>query len=359
MRRLVTAAALVAGLLPVMAGSASAVNPAGSIFEVAPSTAAVGDTVQVIARGLPKSSDYEVEVCGDKALQGSADCDNSHSVTGVAGAEGSFVVNLGVSVPPVPCPCVVAAFSQKLDQPATANLAIVGAPQGATVGQAPSGSLTVQSVVLRGSKTLGEWFGAAPKRILQLNLYNALNAPATNVPVSVTYSSGNGQRTPVPAPPVPTVRPGATFDYSVPIKFPTFATGTYNVSGLVGYSSGSYQRFGTSDLLAPWGLFAVLGLAVLIGLVLVVRAVRRSRRKRRARADQKKRAAQARVQPGAPVGAGVTGGSAPPAGHAAGMAPAAQVVTRGQGGANHPSPEPGPAADQEGRPEEGPSSHPL
>jgi hypothetical protein len=312
--RLGEAAALVAALTAVLTAGlvvsssvpSSAANPAGVQVTVTPSSAAPGTSIDVTFENVPSSTVYEVQVCGDDAVQGSVDCDTANSVTGVAGVAGYFGVTLTVSTPPAPCPCVVAAFTSKLPDPITGPINLIGAPYAPVTGQLPGNSLDVVQVSLQGTKTASEWFGAAPKRTLVLTLRNPYDTDVTGLPIVMSYRRGSGSPTPVAAPTVGTVAPGQTTVVRVPVTFPALALGTYSISGHVG-AGGSYSTFGTSTYLGPWGLIGSLGLAALIVLLLVLRSIRlsiRRRRRRKAARAAKLAAAQA---------AKAAAGSSPPA----------------------------------------------
>src|SRR6516162_7368514 len=105
----------VAGLVlavGMVAGSASdtAVAATPPKLTASPVSAAVGQTVQATATGLSPHREYQLQVCGQNAVHGSADCAASDTVTTVAGSDGTLSMPIAVVVPPTPCPCVVASF---------------------------------------------------------------------------------------------------------------------------------------------------------------------------------------------------------------------------------------------------------
>ncbi len=280
--------------------TAAAANPYGSQIIVAPNPAAIGSSVEVIARGLAPDTLYQVDVCGDLALNGSSDCDMADSLNGVTGKTGAFTLNLAISQPPAPCPCVVAAFSSGADQPVTASISVLGAPEAPPSGTAPGTTLEIQSLNLEGSWSWSELFGASPHRTLVLKVHNGTNTAITDSTLSLGIQRGSGSSSSVEeAPPLGTIAPGQTSIYRIPVTFPVLSIGSYHVVGRLGGASG-FDRISVPATLAPWGLLAV-GLLIVLALLWVF-AIRIRRR-----LDARRRRQRARANERAPVGVGSEG----------------------------------------------------
>jgi hypothetical protein len=240
-------------------------------MSVSPESAAPGQSVYVAAYFFPPGIDFQLDVCGDDALQGSADCALAGSITRTTSAVGHFAANLPVLMPPVPCPCVVAAFSSTLAEPIVTGLVVSGAPIAPLTQAAPPVKLKVQSAVLEGSGPAAAWFGAAPKRTLVLRVRNTATVSVAS-PI-VVASIGD---TPVPADNLPGIAAGQVQTYRIPVDFSALAFGEYTVVGRVGAGNGHFARFSVGVLLLPWALL-VFALVVIILLILLARR-RRSRR---------------------------------------------------------------------------------
>ena len=145
-------------------------------MSVAPAAASPGDIVTVTATGLAPRSIYSVQICGQDA-QTSADCILSSSRTGGASDVGLFTTTLQVEIPPAPCPCVVAAFSQpyvslQLRAPSRSR-----GHRSCPLAPARRPVHRVRSAELTGSFTAAELFGASAHRTLQLTLTTTAERP--------------------------------------------------------------------------------------------------------------------------------------------------------------------------------------
>jgi hypothetical protein len=216
----------------------------------------------VIAQGLAPSSVYQVMLCGDDARRGSADCDLVHAQTRTTSATGGWGAEIGVAIPPAPCPCVAAAFPNNGATPTTAPIDIVGAPVAPLAQVGPQLTLTVLSLHLEGLGPLQAWFGGSPGRTLVLTIKNNSGQDQVNPPIFLAVGKGPNPSQLVNAPPLGTIAAGATATLRIPVSFPLFAFGTYTLSGTVGYAD-SQARFSARTLLLPWGLIGI-GLAVLL-----------------------------------------------------------------------------------------------
>jgi len=276
LRATVTLAVLALGAPFVGQTAAQAGGPiSNASMSVSPESAAPGQSVYVAAYSFPPSTNFQLEVCGDDALQGSTDCALSGSITRTTSDVGRFAANLLVLMPPVPCPCVVAAFSSTLAEPIVTGLVVSGAPIAPLTQAAPPVKLKVQSAVLEGSGPAAAWFGAAPKRTLVLRVRNTATVPVAS-PI-VVARIGN---TPVPADNLPGIAAGQVRTYRIPVDFWNLAFGQYTVVGQVGAGNGHFARFTVGVLLLPWALLA-FALVIIIGLILLAIRRRSQRHARR------------------------------------------------------------------------------
>jgi hypothetical protein len=293
MRATVVCAVLALGAWAVIGQSAAvAGGSAKAVMQVSPDAGIPGQSVYVAAYAFPPSAVFQLQVCGDDALEGSPDCALTGGLTRATSEVGHFAGELTVLIPPVPCPCVVAAFSTALAQPITAAFTILGAPT-APLRYPPSPPrLVVKSAVLTGSGPLAAWFGAAPKRTLVLRVRN----PATeSVPNPIVLARiGN---TPIPVNNLRGIGAGQVRIYRIPVTFPTLALGHYTVVGQVGAGNGRFARFDVGVLLLPWALLVVAFVILLLLLLLLMRVIRNRLQRRAQRTTQPPDS----VGPGEPV----------------------------------------------------------
>ncbi|MBS4751425.1 hypothetical protein KG112_01225 [Nocardioides sp. zg-ZUI104] len=193
----------------------------------------------------------------------------------------------------------VTAAPVEIPEPADLAVNEVTAPGDAAAAQ--QGELAIIDAALTGSSTLGDMFGASPRRVLRLDVENvgqvAVSAPGLTISVGRTddvepiYSSDG----------LGTIEPGAVERIEVPIALGVGAIGTYQISGQLG--TGEAGTFSLTWQTYPWGLIVlnVLGIALLSWAV--------ERRLRRRNAPRVVAAlAPAGLAPGAPVAGGPVGG---------------------------------------------------
>jgi hypothetical protein len=265
---------LLAGLA---SGPVSETGAAGrAALRVSPATAAVGQTVQVTVTGLSPDGTYELQVCGQNAVHGSADCAAADTVTTVAGATGTLSMPLAVVVPPTPCPCVIASFdANSLAGPVTAPITIEGASSSSapiTLPQTPAPNIVVVNAKLQGSMPFGAWFGLPVTRTLALTLRNAGTLPASSINLFASLGS-----TPLVSRRLPGLGVGQQQTYMVGVKLPALSVGNLSITGHIERGNGQLESFKASSPLWPWGLFIVLFLIVQLILFRVRKRMRRRR----------------------------------------------------------------------------------
>ncbi|WP_051108858.1 hypothetical protein [Actinomadura flavalba] len=269
MRRLLPlVAALV--LLPVVPASAAAARVTLDRTTVRP-----GETVTVRLTGWA-AGNVVVEVCGNEARRGTADCAVATSATTFVQAKKTASVLLTVAKPPIACPCVVAARPVTGGDPVTAPLKIAGmdrlsSPE--TGALADSRKLTVTRVSVAGGG-LAPWVGGSAARTLRFTVRNDGRATLTDPPLSLAVGRGADPTTIVPAQPLGTLAAGEERAYEIPftIAAPTF--GRYSVRGEI-TTLDEPIAFTAHTSSYPWALPLAGALLVLLSLV---RALRRPAR---------------------------------------------------------------------------------
>jgi hypothetical protein len=254
-------AVLALGVLAAGQGVAAGGPASKAVMTVSPEVATPGQSVYVAASAFPPHTVFQLEICGDDALEGSPDCALTGSLTRTTSEVGHFAGDLAVLVPPVPCPCVVAAFTDMLTHPVMATITISGAPTAPLRYPPGPPKLVVERAALVGSSSLAAWFGAAPTRTLVLRVRNPSTEPVEN-PI-ILPRIGN---TPVPVNNLPHIAAGEVRTYRIPVTFPLLALGNYTVVGHVGAGNGLLARFDVGVLLLPWALL-VIAFAILLFLL--------------------------------------------------------------------------------------------
>src|SRR5690606_35752912 len=168
----VAAALLVAPVAPTTANAQSSGQPS---LTVEPSRAKMGERVQVTVQNWP-SGTVSVELCGNEARRGSADCAITAGAGGLVPYEGVATIALGIAQPPVDCPCVIRAIGGGAR--ATAPIEIDGAmttpPSPSPAGEAPVAEadvvrkLEVDEVKIVDDGDWGALFGAAARPDIEL-----------------------------------------------------------------------------------------------------------------------------------------------------------------------------------------------
>jgi len=288
--------ATVVGVLAIVVILAA--TPAGAttdhpVLGVSPTTAAPGSTVQVTGTGFLHKHLYQLQVCGNEAAQGSVDCDQTQAQMALTTASGTMETTLAVTLPPVPCPCVVAALSVGNESLVTTPLTIPGTSTAPTITRPQQGKLVVRSARLLGGTQPSEWLGFGADRTLEVTVQNV--GSVSMQPITLIASIGG---TPAMLPSLPGLAPGATHTYSLAVAFPALSVGRTTLTGRIGVMGEQFATFKVGISFYPWAI-PVLAIVVGQGLLLAIRNLLRRRIRRRQRRA---------------VGAGRTG---PPPGDAA------------------------------------------
>jgi hypothetical protein len=277
---MVLAVATCAAGLGVLAAlpSGAASGPRPSII-VSPGVANPNEVVTVTGRNFPPDSDIQTQVCGNNAVNGSADCVQSTSQEVSTTKSGLFSMQLVVTIPAKPCPCVVMAldFSSSVTPttPITINGAPVATPKGTTIQK-----LQVLDAHLTGNGPWTAWFGAPPKRTLVFTVRNPNSAAYVNPPLILAIGNAGDTTThEATTQNLSTIGPNATKTYEIPVSFPAVSIGEHQVVGIVG-NAGLSKAFKVQTWLFPWGLLVVILIVLEILLLLTTRYFRERRRRK-------------------------------------------------------------------------------
>jgi hypothetical protein len=248
--------------------------------------------VVVEGRGFPSQTyNVQVEVCGNQALNGTADCNSPTARTTFTDAAGSFSLDLVVAMPPKPCPCVVVAFAPALSDLVTVPFAVIGAPEAAPAAPPPAfaqKTLKVEGARLEGNRDWQTWFGASTTRDLVFTVYNTGTAPVDDPPLVLTAGKGNNPGGVVTSPRVGHIEPGARRVVRAAVPFEPLSFGRYTVKGRIG-NTGAEETFRVHTSTYPWGLFAL----VIVVLQIILLGMRNVLRRRVAAREARKQAAGA------------------------------------------------------------------
>jgi hypothetical protein len=272
-RALLVAAATTMGVV----GSGTPVGAATPEVVVSPGSVQPGQSVLVHGYGFPPTIDLGAQVCGNDALDGSADCALSSSQEIATTSFGQFELSMVVALPPVPCPCVVYITSGSLDITPTGPITIVGAPtaplrKGETA--AVTRPLEVRGVGLSGWGPWTAWFGASPERTMTLRVHNPNTAPYEQPPLVLRVGRPGSQGSVVSTRDVGTLAAGETKTITVPVTLSPLSFGTEQVHGTVGFT-GYTGTFSDDTVVVPWGLIAVALVLIQVILLAIRNRVRR------------------------------------------------------------------------------------
>jgi hypothetical protein len=279
---MVTAAAICAAGLVALAvppaGAASGPRP--TIF-VTPNVVSPNEQVTVTGRNFPPDSDIQTQVCGNNALNGSADCVQSTAQEVSTTKSGLFQMQLDVTIPAKPCPCVVMAIDFSSSVTPTVPITITGAPVAAPTGSKIQ-KLQVLDAYLTGNGPWTSWFGAPPKRTLVITVRNPNSSAYVSPPLVLAIGNAGDTTThEATTQNLATIGANSTKTYQIPISFPAVSIGEHQVVGIVG-NAGLSKAFKVQTWLFPWGLLIV----ILIVLELLLLAITRYFRERRRRKEE-------------------------------------------------------------------------
>jgi hypothetical protein len=237
-----------------------------------------GSTFKVRGTGWAPNSLIELEVCGNHADSGSADCSVGTSVVVASNDSGSFDGRLALVLPPAPCPCVVRAVSQNANVSAIADVTIPGARTAhagdGTVVAPALRRLDVEHVSLVGSDSFITWLGGRATRRLEFEIVNSGTVPVTGASIDFVAGPKDNPTRFVPPLKLERFAVGERRKLVVPIRFDALAFGDQRVRGNVRGTSVPVT-FAVTTSTYPWLLIfipiLVVGQLVLIAIRNLIR----------------------------------------------------------------------------------------
>ncbi|WRZ88206.1 hypothetical protein OHB54_03570 [Streptomyces sp. NBC_01007] len=267
------AAAFLAGLaLPATPARADTPQPA---ISTGTTRLTPGRPVTVTGTDWPSGATVQAEVCGARALRGSADCDTLRSAVALVAADGTFRVTLVAGAPPSRCPCVIRVTAQPGVSGAQVDVGLDGQREAALPSLARAPRVDVVRTHISGSPGLAELFGASPHRTLTVTVRNPGTTALGRAPLIVAWGTGGTADIPVSAPLTTDLPAGATRTYRVRVTLPVAAFGRYAVGGRYGPT-----EFSSATDVYPWGLITAAGLSALLLVYAIGVAGRRRFRER-------------------------------------------------------------------------------
>jgi hypothetical protein len=238
----------------------------------------VGDRILVQGNGWPARTLVHLELCGNLAIDGSADCALTAAFDAGVGQGGSFSILLGVGRPPTNCPCVVWVTDASTVYEARVPITIAGIPVSDVKGQVAlpdiSKQLQVSGAKIRGHGSWTSWFGAGSRRVLIVSVKNVGSYPIHDAILSLTFGKGANPNGFVRAPSLGTLDPGVSKTYTTPVGVDAFSIGRYTLKGQVS-AFGNPLVFRTGISARPWGLLVVALIAAQLLLLVVRNRLRR------------------------------------------------------------------------------------
>ena len=228
-----------------------------------------GQAIMIGGSGWAPNTAFQAVLCGSNANAGSNDCAVDAASTFVAFGDGSLHGELQVTLPPVPCPCVVAVSGTDNDYTDKIPVTVVGA-QTAPVTPAPIDPPSRVSAVtsVRSVSSVGAIFGGSAGRVLTVTLHNGGQYDVTSL-VTARWGSSTSPSNVITSPPAVTLRPGQTRTLSLPFTLDPLSFGSYKVVGQVSGTTPQLS-FATTTSTWPWGIPLVLLLAAVLIVLWVV-----------------------------------------------------------------------------------------
>jgi hypothetical protein len=258
-----TGAALILGFAIPPLSTASASSPT---VRLASTVLVPGSQVGVGGIGFPAGTQVQLQLCGHKAIDGSADCAPDALLLSATGGLGEIDGFMLVELPPKPCPCVVLVLT--LPNIFSTSIPVTVVPARIATGPLASvPQLTVQANVT-GGMSLASLFGLRAHRTLALTIKNTGTVDAFPV-ISAGWGRSASNLSSISAPKISPLAPGQATRVNIPFTMGPLSVGSYVVGGTV---AGAVRPVGfqvkTSTI--PWGLFAI-GLLLLQAVLILLR----------------------------------------------------------------------------------------
>lgn len=284
-RRVAAAVVGAVGILanvPAMA-LAAADEPTATLDD---SEVTLGQVISITGTNWEPETIVKVEICGNNALDGSVDCNQTASSTVRIWTTSELVARLTAVEPPSPCPCVVQIATSTGDTTARLPIEIEGVEVAPPISKTPDGSpaLTIVEVSITETFDPTSFVGAAAQRTLELVVRNETVDSITDPILTLGWGKDGRIDQVIGAPTLEPLAPGEVRVVTVDFELAPLAIGTYQVRGEIG-SRGALTSFEASTSTWPVGLFIVMDLAIFALLLYVGRAAVRRWGTTQTRAD--------------------------------------------------------------------------
>ncbi|GAC1594018.1 MAG: hypothetical protein NVS3B21_15630 [Acidimicrobiales bacterium] len=292
MRRVVMGALLSA--IFVFAGTTPAIAepPAGS----APTIILDHNKVRPGEKMIVMFNDWQsrsatVGVCGNLARRGSTDCDlvNGQGVSLAIGAP-RMITEFVVTLPPVPCPCVVEAWNTAHTEVAFAPLEIIGAPVSAVVSPSSATPLALSVRVVPAPKGIVErvraGLGGSTAYDVTVSLRNQSQGDLSDISIdAIAGRSSTDITKSFDVAPPRLVAVGQTWTRHTRVTLPVLSLHAISWEVTASGSGPTIHALAVTRE-TPWGL-AVAGLILVTDVSLIVgRRARRGRRSQERPSEQ-------------------------------------------------------------------------
>jgi hypothetical protein len=278
--RMIGAAALIFVTLVQSSSTAAATEvPGQPTVAVIENVDAETLTYGIAGDGWTPGTLVQLELCGNAAREGSADCALGTAQIVAADAGGQVRGRLSAAPPPSFCPCVVRAVSLGSGDTATTPVRVPGVPEMPADADdeqqpAPVTELTVSSRLVEHGSPWGAWIGTAPERKLEVMVANTGHVPVHDAVLEMTIGRSDAPTGFIEPVALGSFDVGEVRKVEVPVKLPALSWGGYQVRGEISGTSETVE-FNESTSSYPWLLiiFGVFGVAH-FALVLLRRAIR-------------------------------------------------------------------------------------
>jgi hypothetical protein len=243
------------------------------------------DMILVTIAGF-SSRTVTVTVCGNGALRGSGDCNMAASESTRINDDGSpRHVELIVSAPPMPCPCLIRVSSPTNDEAAVAPITITGHPSAEPI----AGSQTdLPLVVSMRASPVTDGFVDSVRSSLggptTFDVTITIRNTATELVDGISVSASAGRRpghvlAVIDVPPPPAIAAGATWEQTVRVDLPAPVWGDVRWAADISGGDNTVEATDHTSSL-PVLLIVAIGVLLFVVVALSWRLVLRVRRRR-------------------------------------------------------------------------------
>ena len=226
-----------------------------------------GSTVTVEGAHWPKFRELQASVCGGGLFSVSSDCDLAHAVSFGPADNGVVQTSLVVTIPPVPCPCVVMVTQPYPSEVERLPITIVGSATRRSKAVLERSILRVSNVRVVSTSSWTSWFGAASSRQLIVSVHNGGSTAIQ--PLLVARWVQGSDRFVITSPRSAACSPrGGAHGITAPFDLTTFSDGTFPVVGKVS-GTGFEVSLASSTSTTPWALYT-LGLLAAVAILLAL-----------------------------------------------------------------------------------------